>query len=83
MVTNALTVIAILILAVGGFVFLVRTMIAVRKHFSQRKGSQSSIEMSGPSVDEAITPADCYRQCMKKSCWASSQTHLCALSCDF
>jgi hypothetical protein len=80
--TNLLTLIAILILAVSGFIFLAHTMIAVGKYFSQKKGSLFSSKISGPRVEEPITPEDCYDECMKKSGWASSQAHLCALSCN-
>ncbi|MGO9116766.1 MAG: hypothetical protein ACLQPD_04045 [Desulfomonilaceae bacterium] len=82
METNILILIAIPILAVSGFIFLAHTMIALPKYFSQRKGSLFSSKMSGPRFDERTTPEDCYDECMKKSDWASSQAHLCALSCN-
>ncbi len=82
MESGTLILIAILILAVSGFVFLAHTLIAVRRYFSQGKGSQSSKEVAGSSVGEAITPEDCYDECMKKAGWASSQAHLCALACN-
>jgi hypothetical protein len=80
--TNILILIAIVILAVSGFIFLAHTMAAVWKYFSQGKGSLFSSKTSGPRVHERITPEDCYDECMKRSGWASSQAHLCALSCN-
>ncbi len=79
---NTVIFIAILVLAVTGFIFLAHTMIVVRKYFTQRKDSLFSSKISGKRVDEPVTPEDCYDECMKKSGWASSQAHLCALSCN-
>jgi hypothetical protein len=82
METNALALVVILVLAVSGFIFLVRTLMAVRKSSSKRKGSLFGAAVTGGPVPEPMTPEDCYDECMKKSGWASSQAHPCSVTCN-
>jgi hypothetical protein len=79
---NTLALIVILVLALSGFIFLARTMIAARKSLSKRKGSLFGAKVNGRPIPEPTTPEDCYDECMKKSGWASSQAHPCSIMCN-
>ncbi len=78
---NLVTIVAILLLAICGFVFLAWTLLAVWGSLDRRKGSLFRSPVKGRRIEEPYTPEDCFDDCMRVAGWDSAQAVSCASAC--
>lgn len=76
-----LTIVAVVGLAVCGFIFLATALMAVWKSLSSRKGSLLSSPVNSKPIEDPISPEDCYDDCMKAYDWRSEHARSCAIAC--
>ncbi len=78
---NLLTIVAILILAVCGFVFLSWTLLSVWGSLDRRKGSLFRSSVKGRRIEEPYTSENCFDDCMRVAGWDSAQAASCSVAC--
>jgi len=78
---SIVTIIAVSVIAVSGFVFLSWTMLAVWKALSKRKDSLFRSPVGGQYIEDPVSPDECYDECMKKAEWDPAHAHACATAC--